>query len=106
MITQLPVSTAAALDMNATFTCGGDDIVTWEVIGTRITSADQLPIFAREKIYASLPTPRFSELIVTATAENNFTRTIKCLVTLGTIDTPAESEIVRLFVYGECKLFS
>ena len=100
MITQPPVSTTAALGTNATFACHGDAQVFWKITGTSITSADQLPIFAREKIYASLPTPRFSELIMTATAENNFTRTIQCLVTLGYVDTPVESEIV----YGECKL--
>ena len=101
MITQPPVSITAALGTNATFTCHGNAQVFWNISGTQITLPDQLPIFARASIYTSVPTSRFSELIVTATAENNFTRTIQCLVALGAIDAPVESEIVRLFVYGE-----
>ena len=61
-----------------------------------------MPTFAQEKIYVPLPTQSVSQLIVTATEMNNFTRTIQCLVDPGNVaEQLDESEIVRLLVYGE-----
>ena len=37
-------------------------------------------LFAKEKVYVPLPTPSMSQLIITATEKNNFTRSVICLV--------------------------
>ena len=103
MITQPPVSTTAALGTNATFTCRGDAEVFWSISGTQAVTPEVVPLFAQEQIYIPLPTQSYSELIITATADNNFTRPIRCLVALSSIDPPVQSEIVHLLVYGECK---
>ena len=54
--------------------------------------------FAKEKVYVPLPTPSVSQLIITATETNNFTRSVICLVDTGNVE---ESDPVRLLVYGE-----
>ena len=103
MITQPPVSTTAALGTNATFTCRGDALVFWSISGTQLITSELVSLFAQEQIYVPLPTLSYSELIMTGTADNNFTRPIRCLVALSSIDPPVPSEMVYLLVYGECK---
>ena len=103
MITQPPVSTTAALGTNATFSCHGDGLVFWSISGTQTITSELVSLFAEEQIYAPLPNQGSSELIITATADNNFTQTIQCLVSLSSLDSPMGSDIVRLLVYGECK---
>ena len=100
MITQPPVNTTAALGTNATFSCHAKGEVFWEVSGTQIVEANKMSSFATVGVYAPLPMNDFSELIVTATRDNNVTRKIKCIVSLGLVMTNG-SEAVRLLVYGE-----
>ena len=53
-------------------------------------------------MYVPLPTPSFSQLIMTATEMNNFTRAIRCNVDPGiTVGPVEESDPVNLLVYGE-----
>lgn len=103
MITQPPVSVTAALGTNATFTCHGNGLVVWRISGTEAVTSELVSLFAQEQVYVPLPTQGSSELIMTATNSNNFTREIRCVVALSSIDPPVESEIVHLLVYGECK---
>ena len=102
MITQPPVSTTAALGTNATFSCHGDGKVSWKINNTQANTPELVPQFAQENIYVPLPLQGSSELIITATADNNFTRLIQCNVALDSIPAQAvDSEIVHLLVYGE-----
>ena len=92
----------AALGTNATFSCRGDGDIFWEVSGTQIQTEQLVQLFALEKVYVHLPAPSVSQLIMTATEMNNFTRTIQCLVDPGVRVGPLEvSSTVHLLVYGE-----
>ena len=100
-----PESATAALGTNATFTCRGNGDVFWEISGTQVQTEQLVQLFAVEKVYVPLPTPSISQLIMTATEMNNFTRTIQCL----TVDPGVgvgpyayeKSDPVHLLVYGE-----
>ena len=60
-------------------------------------------LFAANGVYAPLPTPNFSELIIMATVEYNVTDGIVCQVDPGIgVGQVEESDPVRLLVYGEC----
>ena len=102
MIIQPPVSTTAALGTNATFTCHGDGKVFWGISGTQVTTSERVSLFAEEQIYVPIPNESFTELIMTATVDNNFTHEIQCLVAISIVDMPVTSEIIHLLVYGEC----
>ena len=43
MMTQPPVSTTAALGANATFSCRGTGGVLWQINGTQVQAASQVP---------------------------------------------------------------
>ena len=104
MITQAPEKVTAALGTNATFSCRGNGEVFWEIDGRQVTTDSQAVqlVFAEAGVYVPLPTPSVSELIMTATEMNNFTRTIRCVVDPGNVVVQAEkSELVRLTVFGE-----
>ena len=102
MITKPPESNTAALGTNATFTCRGNGEVFWEISGSQVQTEQQVQLFALEKVYVPLPTPSVSQLIMTATEMNNFTRTIQCVVDPGFGVGPyEESDPVHLLVYGE-----
>ena len=58
-------------------------------------------LFALEKVYVPLPTPSVSQLIMTATEINNFTRTAQCKVDSVNPFELEESEPVHLLVFGE-----
>ena len=102
MITQPPESTTAALDTNATFSCRGIGKVLWEINGTQVRDASQVPVFANVRVFVPLPRDNFSELTVTATRDTNATLVIICTVDpfIGVGD-PDRSEPVRLLVYGK-----
>lgn len=103
MITKPPVLTTAALGTNATFTCCGDGKVSWKINNTQANANDLVPLFAQQHIYVHLPIQGSSELIITATVDNNYTLSIQCNVAADSIRTEAvESDIVYLLVYGEC----
>ena len=102
MITQPPENTTAALGTNATFSCHGNGNVFWEIDGTQVVTEDLVQAFAEAEVYVLLPTPSVSQLIITATEANNFTRTIQCLVDSGNVVVPPEeSDPVYLLVFGE-----
>ena len=102
MITLPPVSTTAALGANATFSCNGTGRVLWQINGSQVRDAGQLPTFERVQVYVPLPRDDSSEVIVTATRETNATLRIMCVVDpgigMGDLDT---SDPVRLLVYGK-----
>ena len=100
MITQPPSNITAALGTNATFSCRGNGDIIWEIASTQVMTEQLVQLFAREKVYVPLPTPSVSELIMTATEMNNFTRTIRCVIDPILFFTQ-ESAPVRLLVYGE-----
>ena len=61
--------------------------------------------FAQVDVFVPLPTPNFSELIVTGTLENNFTRPLQCVVALDNVlEANEESDAVYLLVYGELNI--
>ena len=102
MITQPPESTTAALGTNATFSCHGNGTVFWEISDTQIQIESQVQDFAEVKVYVPLPTPSVSQLIMTATVDNNFTGEIICLVDPGFgVGKIKRSIPVYLLVYGE-----
>ena len=103
MIIQPPLNTTAALGTNATFSCHGNNNITWEVANTQIRDPDQVRNHAQYGIYAPLPKPNISELIITATNVTNFTISIICLVGPSNSLTSEiiRSEEVKLFAYGE-----
>ena len=102
MITHSPKNATAALSTNATFSCRGNGEILWEIDGTQVLTEDLVQLFAELGVYVPLPTPNVSELIMTATEMNNFTRTIQCLVDPGIgVGQLEESDLVRLLVYGE-----
>ena len=108
MILNPPKNVTAALGTNATFSCraSGGHIV-WEVAGTQIRDLSNQQSAAQAKIYAPLPTTNYSELIMTATSDNNVTRMIECIVgPLSGVDATASSELVRLLVYGKSSCHS
>ena len=104
MITQPPVSTTAALGTNATFSCHGTGrlSVLWQINGTQVQDASQLPAFERILVYVPLPRPNSSELIVTATEVTNTTLVIICAVNPGIgMGDILTSDPVQLLVYGK-----
>ena len=102
MITQPPESTTVALDTNATFSCRGIGSVLWQINGTQVLDAGQVPKFVSTQVFVPLPRDNFSELIVTATEETNATLAIICIVNpFRGVETTMESGPVRLLVYGE-----
>ena len=102
LITQPPENVTAALGTNATFTCRGNGKVLWEVDGTQIMTEQQVQLFAEVGVYVPLPTPSVSELIMTATEMNNFTRSIICRVDPGIrVGAVEKSDPVHLTVFGE-----
>ena len=104
MITQPPESTTAALGTNATFSCRGNGEIIWEIDGTQVLTEQHVQLFSCEKVYVPLPTPSVSELIMTASEMNNFTRTIRCLVDPGIrVGLVEKSDPVYLFACC-CKL--
>ena len=76
LITDSPKNVTAALGTNATFSCRGNGEIRWEIAGTHVLTEQQVQLFSQEKVYVPLPTPSFSELIMTATEMYNFTTTI------------------------------
>ena len=101
IITQPPVSITAALDTNATFSCRGNGEVLWQINGTQIRTANQVPNFASIQVFVPLPRDSSSELIITATGETNATLIIICAVDQGVgMGTFVRSDPVRLLVYG------
>ena len=102
MITQPPENVTAALGTNATFSCRGNGDIIWEIDGTQVKIALFVELFTKEKVYVPLPTPSVSELIMTATEMNNFTRSVMCQVDPGIgVGEVEESEPVCLTVFGE-----
>ena len=102
MITQPPESTTEALGTNATFSCRGIGSVLWQLNGTQVLDAGQVPNFVNEQVFVPLPRDNFSELIVTATRETNATFVIICaMIPFRGVETPVESGPVQLLVYGE-----
>lgn len=98
LITLSPVNTTVALGTNATFTCRGDNIITWEIANQQIRHTAQVDDFrTHHKIYAPLPKLNFSEVIITATNVTNYT-TIVCVVGDGVV---IKSEEVKLLAYGK-----
>ncbi len=100
MLTQPPESTTAALGTNITFSCHGIGRVLWQINGTQIRAAHQVPNFARVQVFASLPEDGSNELTVTATEETNATLTIVCLVEVSVVGETIKSDSVQLLVYG------
>ena len=99
MITQPPVSTTAAPGTNATFSCRGTGSVLWQINGTQVRNASQLPIFESVLVYVPLPSDGFSELIVTAT---NTSLVIICVVESGIgMGDAVRSDAVQLLVNGK-----
>ena len=95
------MSTTAALGTNTTFSCHGIGRVLWQINGSQVRDASQLPIFARIQVYIPLPRDDFSELIVTATRETNATLVIICVVDPGIgMGNFVRSNPVQLLVYG------
>ncbi len=111
LITQPPVSTAAALGTNATFSCRGTGSVLWQINGTQVRDTSQVPAFERIQVYVPLPRDGSSELIVTASRETNASLVIICVVDPGIgMGNLVRSDPVQLLVYGtlssdcNCKL--
>ena len=93
------MSTTAALGTNATFSCRGTGSVLWQINGTQVRDASQLPSFESILVYVPLPSDSFSELIVTAT---NTSSVIICVVDPGIgMGDVVKSDAVQLFVYGK-----
>ena len=104
LITRPPESTTAALGTNATFTCAGNGLVRWQVTGTQILTQEQVELFETDGVYVPLPTPNFSELIITASVKYNVTDpgAVVCQVDPGIgVGQVEKSDPVRLLVYGE-----
>ena len=102
MITQPPVSTTAALGTNATFSCRGTGSVLWQINGTQVRDASQVPNFESILVYVPLPRPSSSELIVTATEATNASLMIICVVDPGIgMGDLIKSDAVQLLVYGK-----
>ena len=101
MISQSPVSTTAALGTNATFSCLGTGSVLWQINGTQVQDASQLPSFESILVYVPLPRPSSSELIVTASEVTNASLVIICAVDPGIgMGDILTSDPVQLLVYG------
>ena len=61
-----------------------------------------MELFATDGVYVPLPTPNFSELIITASVQYNITGAVICQVDPGLgIGSIEESDPVDLLVYGE-----
>ena len=68
----------------------------------QVRTEQAVQIFAQEEVYVPLPTQSVSELIMTATEMNNFTKAIQCVVEPNDKTLQAESsDSVYLLVYGE-----
>ena len=101
-LTQSPESTTAALSTDATFSCCRTGSVLWQINGSQVQDASQLPIFARVQVYVPLPRDGFSEMIVTATRDTNATLVIICVVDPGIgMGNIVRSNPVQLLVYGK-----
>ena len=99
LITLPPVNTTVALGTNATFTCRGDNIITWEIANVQIREPTQADVYrTQHKIYVPLPKSNFSELIITARNVTNYTISIVCVVGDGVV---IKSEEVKLLAYGK-----
>ena len=99
LITLPPVNTTVALGTNATFNCRGDNIITWEIANVQIRDPAQVDDYrTHHKIYAPLPKPNFSEVIITARNVTNYTIPIACVVGDGVV---IKSEEVKLLAYGK-----
>ena len=95
------MSTTAALGTNATFSCRGAGSVLWQINGTQVQDASQLPSFESILVYVPLPRPSSSELIVTATEVTNASLVIICAVDPGIgMGDILTSDPVQLLVYG------
>ena len=95
------MSTTAALGTNATFSCRGAGSVLWQINGTQVRDASQLPAFESILVFVPLPRPSSSELIVTATEVTNATLEIICIVDPGIgMGDLVKSDAVQLLVYG------
>ena len=102
MIAESPVTATVALGMNATFSCRGDNNITWEVKELQIRDRTQVDIHRAHKIYVPLPKPNFSELIITATNVTNYTSVVCIVGPSNSIGGRAmKSNEARLLVYGE-----
>ena len=94
------MSTTAALGTNATFSCRGTGSVLWQINGTQVRHASQLPIFESMLVYVPLPSDGFSELIVTAT--NTSLVIYICVVDPGIgMGDVVKIDAVQLFVNGK-----
>ena len=101
MISQPPLSTTAALGTNATFSCRGTGSVLWQINGTQVQDASQVPAIASVLVFVPLPRPNSSELIVTATEITNASLMIICVVDSGIeMGDLLRSDPVHLLVYG------
>ena len=95
------MSTSAPLGTNATFSCRGVGRVLWQINGTQVQDASQVPNFESILVYVPLPRPSSSELIMTATEVTNSTLMIICMVDPGIgMGSLVRSDAVRLLVYG------
>ena len=105
VILQPPESTTAALGTNATFSCRGNRKVLWEINGTQVTDASQVPMFSSIIcVFVPLPKDSSSELIVTASIKTNASLEIVCVVQprLGVQPWSSnKSSPVHLLVYGK-----
>ena len=105
-MTQPPESTTAALGTNATFSCRGAGSVLWQINGTQVQDASQVPAFESILVYVPLPRPSSSELIMTATEVTNATLMIICVVDPGIgMGSLVRSEAVHLLVYGKFNMY-
>jgi hypothetical protein len=102
MITQPPVSTTAALGTNATFSCRGTGSVLWQINGTQVRDAIQLPAFESIQVFVPPPRDSSSELVVTASRVTNSSLVIICVVDPGIgMGDLVRSDAVQLLVYGK-----
>ena len=104
MISQPPENTTAALGANATFSCHGTGSVLWQINGTQVQDASQLPMFSNVCVFVPLPNDSSSELIMTASTTTNASLTIVCVVQPSPGVQPwssIKSSPVQLLVYGK-----
>ena len=106
VILQPPESTTAALGTNATFSCRGSGRVLWQINGTQVQDAGQVPMFSSICVFVPLPKDSSNELIVTASTTTNASLMIVCVVEPRPGVQPWSSNIksspVQLLVYGKC----
>ena len=103
-ITEHPVNVTVPLSRNATFHCRGTSNITWVIATTQIRHTYQVFSYATQhKMYIPLPKANFSELIITATMNNNRTE-IYCIVGPSNVISGEgrKSETAYLLSYGKC----